>query len=96
MMKKVLYVPLDDRPANLADVISLGRTAGLEIIVPPAEATANGLDTIVYSDGPLVTGTSDPVYGRPELIRSFILAQAACVDGFVLSIDMLVYGGLIG
>lgn len=96
MMKKVLYVPLDDRPANLADVISLGRTAGLEIIVPPAEATANGLDTIVYSDGPLVTGTSDPVYGQPELIRSFILAQAACVDGFVLSIDMLVYGGLIG
>ncbi|MFS0724799.1 DUF4127 family protein [Paenibacillus sp. 1P07SE] len=95
-MKKVLYVPLDDRPANLADVIALGRTAGLDVIVPPAEDTANELDTRVYTEGTLVTGTSDPIYGKPDKIRRFIQMHAARVDGFVISIDMLVYGGLIG
>ena len=95
-MKKVLYVPLDDRPANLADVITLGRAAGLDVIVPPAEDTANLLDTHIETEGDLVVGTSDPVYGKPERIRKFILSQAGRVDGFVLSIDMLVYGGLIG
>ena len=33
-MKTVLYVPLDDRPANLDDVIVQGKAAGLHIVTP--------------------------------------------------------------
>ncbi|MBD2847535.1 DUF4127 family protein [Paenibacillus sp. IB182496] len=95
-MKKVLYVPLDDRPVNLDDVVALGRTAGLEVYVPLADDIANQLDTRVYAEGTLVTGTSDPVYGKPERIRRFLQQHAARADGYVLAVDMLVYGGLIG
>ena len=33
-MRNVLYVPLDDRPVNLDDVIKLGQASGLNLITP--------------------------------------------------------------
>ncbi|MBI3892382.1 MAG: DUF4127 family protein [Candidatus Wallbacteria bacterium] len=34
---RIAYLPLDDRPVNLDAVVQLGRIAGVEIAVPPAE-----------------------------------------------------------
>lgn len=95
-MKKVLYVPLDDRPANLDDVIVQGRSAGIQLIVPDREDIANRLDSkAVAEDGQLVS-TSSPTYGKTRNIFRFIREHAAQADGFIISTDMLAYGGLIG
>ncbi|ANY65343.1 hypothetical protein BBD42_01770 [Paenibacillus sp. BIHB 4019] len=95
-MKKVLYIPLDDRPANLDDIILQGKAAGIQVIVPPVGDIRNRLDSHMTTDGTLVTGTSGPTFGKPEHIRRFIFHHASKVDGFIISLDMLVYGGLIG
>lgn len=95
-MKKVLYVPLDDRPANLDDVIVQGRSAGIQLIVPDRGDIANRLDSkAVAEDGQLVS-TSSPTYGKTRNIRRFIRENAGQADGFIISTDMLAYGGLIG
>ncbi|MBJ6360170.1 DUF4127 family protein [Paenibacillus sp. GCM10012307] len=95
-MKKVVYVPLDDRPVNLDDVIVQGKSAGIEVITPNAGDIRNRLDTQKTVSGSEVTSTSDPVYGKPGDIARFIEERADEADGFIISIDMLAYGGLIG
>ncbi|WP_270165841.1 DUF4127 family protein [Paenibacillus sp. SYP-B4298] len=96
MKKRVVYVPLDDRPANLDDVILQGRAAGIEVIVPQPEVTANRLDSELTAEGSEVISTSAPTFGQIEPLQAFLAEHAACADGFILSIDMLAYGGLIG
>ncbi|WP_340020863.1 DUF4127 family protein [Paenibacillus sp. FSL K6-1096] len=95
-MKNVLYVPLDDRPVNLDDVIVQGRSAGIHVIAPAAAYIKNRLDSQKTSSGTVLLTTSSPAYGDTAAIRQFVLDHAASVDGFILSADMLVYGGLIG
>lgn len=95
-MKKVLYIPLDDRPVNLDDVIMQGRSAGISIITPHAKDIKNRLDTAMTAEGTQVTSTYNPSFGDPQQIRIFIEQNAHKVDGFIISLDMLVYGGLIG
>lgn len=95
-MKTVVYVPLDDRPANLDDVIVQGKAAGLHIVAPNLKDIENRLDSEKSVDGSMLLGTSTPTYGKPSRIRDFIRKHAAAADGFVISADMLAYGGLIG
>lgn len=95
-MKKVLYVPLDDRPVNLDDVIVQGRSAGIHVITPDVTDLKNRLDSEKTVSGTTLLTTSSPAYGDTAKIRQWILDHAASVDGFILSADMLAYGGLIG
>ena len=95
-MKKVLYVPLDDRPVNLDYVIVLGRSAGIEVITPRAKDIKNRLDSQKTNSGTTLLNTSSPTFGTTSKIRQFILDNASSVDGFIISTDMLAYGGLIG
>ncbi|NMO95053.1 DUF4127 family protein [Paenibacillus lemnae] len=95
-MKKVLYVPLDDRPVNLDDVIILGRSAGLEVITPDDEYIKNRMDSHKTSEGDTLMSTSCPHVGDTAAIRRFIEELADSADGFIISSDMLAYGGLIG
>lgn len=95
-MKKVVYVPLDDRPVNLDDVILQGRAAGIHVITPNSADIVNRPDTQKTANGTTLESTSSPVYGNSGAIRQFILDHAAAADGFILSTDMLAYGGLIG
>ncbi|WP_334077576.1 DUF4127 family protein [Paenibacillus sanfengchensis] len=95
-MKKILYVPLDDRPINLDDVIRQGHSAGLELITPSLTDIRNRLDSVADACGDHLIGTSSPAFGHTAKIREFIFTNAATADGFIVSIDMLVYGGLIG
>ncbi|MDR0268513.1 DUF4127 family protein [Paenibacillus sp.] len=95
-MKKILYVPLDDRPVNLDDVIVQGRAAGIQVIVPKADVVKNRLDTEASAEGGTLVNTYDPVFGNTQNIGQFILDHMSSVDGFIISTDMLAYGGLIG
>lgn len=95
-MKKVLYVPLDDRPVNLDDVIVQGRAAGIHVIVPQAGDVENRLDTKADAEGNTLVNTYEPIFGNKQNIRQFILDHISSVDGFIISTDMLAYGGLIG
>ena len=95
-MKKILYVPLDDRPVNLDDVIVQGRSAGIEVITPNINDIQNRLDTQKTISESTLLGTSSPRFGQTSNIRKFILNNASNVDGFIISTDMLAYGGLIG
>jgi len=94
-MKNVLYVPLDDRPVNLDDVIVQGRSAGINVITPSLSDITNRLDSQKTASGSTLVSTSSPTYGNSTNIRQFILNNAASVDGFIISSDMLAYGGLI-
>ncbi|GIP20106.1 DUF4127 family protein [Paenibacillus sp. J22TS3] len=95
-MKKILYVPIDDRPVNLDDVIRQGQAAGLKLITPCTEDIENRLDSVALASGDQLLGTSTPTFGNSSHIRKFILNNASSADGFILSTDMLAYGGLIG
>lgn len=95
-MKNVLYVPLDDRPVNLDDVITQGRTAGINVLTPNITDINNRLDSKASSTDSTLLSTFSPIYGNTANIRKFILRNAASVDGFIFSTDMLAYGGLIG
>lgn len=94
-MKNVLYVPLDDRPVNLDDVIMLGQSSGLNVIAPEPNDIANRPDSLAAYTGMTLNFTCCPKFGNPANIRRFILGHASLVDGFLISADMLVYGGLI-
>lgn len=96
MMRNVLYVPLDDRPVNLDDVIKLGQASGLNLITPNAADIRNRIDSQGTASGGQITSTSSPAFGNTANIRQFILNNAAAAEGFIISIDMLAYGGLIG
>lgn len=95
-MKKVLYVPLDDRPCNLDDVVVQARAAGIQVITPDAEDVKNRLDTEADAEGNTLLDTHSPVFGNTDRIRRFIQKHILAVDGFIISSDMLAYGGLIG
>jgi len=95
-MKRVLYVPLDDRPVNLDDVILQGKSAGIEVITPSINDIKNRLDAHKTISGSTVLDTMSPRFGKTLNIRQFILNNASSVDGFIISTDMLAYGGLIG
>lgn len=95
-MKKIVYIPLDDRPANLDDVIVQGHAAGLEVVTPNASIIRNRMDDTGEIEGTEVVGTSGAVYGDPAAAGQFLQSKAAEADGFIISIDMLAYGGLIG
>jgi len=95
-MKKVLYVPLDDRPCNLDDVVVQAKAAGIQVITPNADDVKNRLDTEATAEGNTLLDTHSPVFGNTEHIRQFIRNHIQSVDGFIISSDMLAYGGLIG
>ncbi len=77
-MKKILYLPLDERPCNYGFPYQMFNDESLEIIRP---------DLSILGD------KKKP--GNLEAIRKFLLKESKDVDGLVLSIDMLLYGGIV-
>lgn len=75
----IVVVPLDDRPVTRVLPADLGEIAGVDILEPPRRLLGRYL-----------------VPGQPDAIREWLNAIAAKRAGsFVLSNDMLVYGGLV-
>ncbi len=80
-LHQVIYVPLDDRPVNAARPHLLAQMVDYELIAPPAI---------------LLGRYRTP--GRPEELADWLTAQVDephAADCLILSLDMLVYGGLV-
>ena len=80
-LHRVIYVPLDDRPVNLQRPHLLAQMVDYELITPP---------TI------LLGRYRTP--GRPDELADWLTAQVDgphAADCLILSLDMLVYGGLV-
>ena len=75
---KILFVPLDSRPACKNFAVDIGKIAGLELIVPPHEM----LDYF-------------KIAGEPKLLESWLNDNAINSDAMIISVDQLLYGGLI-
>ncbi|CAG7657197.1 DUF4127 family protein [Paenibacillus allorhizosphaerae] len=78
MGKKIVYVPLDERPCNYAFPALL----------------AEGTDIRLVRPGPELMGLKK----RPALVDrlwQWLLQEASDADGVILSLDLLLYGGII-
>ncbi len=76
----IVLVPLDDRPVTLQLPVMLGDIAGRRIATPPAGVIGRYLQ-----------------FGQPDAISFWLNAQAPRdARAYVLSSDMLAYGGLVG
>ncbi|MBR6571103.1 MAG: DUF4127 family protein [Clostridia bacterium] len=75
-MKKIVYLPLDERPCNALFVSKLFDGEQLKIVYPPKMG---------FKKTP--TEWTD--------IKQFLEQECADADGLILSMDMLLYGGLI-
>ena len=75
-MKKLVYLPLDERPCNARFVPMLYNGQNLRVVTPP------------------VLGEKKTPASSTEL-KTFLLEECRDADGLVLSMDLLLYGGLI-
>jgi hypothetical protein len=75
----VVIVPIDDRPVTRQLPMMLGRIAGIPVVEPPRALVGNYLTP-----------------GDPEGLYRWLTSDATVgADAFVLSSDMMVYGGLV-
>lgn len=79
----VLYIPLDNRPLNYDNVFSLAAIAGVKLLTPPPEMLGNPGEN-GGQDGP----------GDPAAIGEWLAENADRADAWIISLDMLLYGGL--
>lgn len=76
---RIAYLPLDERPVNTSLVRDVATLAGAELLLPPQEVLP-----------------AERVAGDTAGLRDWLWQQVRSeVDALVLSLDMLVYGGLI-
>ncbi len=80
--KKIVYIPIDNRPVNLIQTIEIAERLGYEILVPPE----------IY----LGTGASKEEWGNPDELWDWINKVAPRADAAVISTDAMLYGSLIG
>lgn len=74
-----VLVPLDDRPVTLQLPQMLGRIAGVRVAVPPRELLGKYLQ-----------------FGDPDALAAWLReASPRDASAFIVSLDMLAYGGLI-
>lgn len=75
----IVFVPMDDRPVTYQLPALLGRIAGRNVVTPPAAMLGHYLQP-----------------GLPDAILAWLNSRAPKdADAYVLSSDMLVYGGLL-
>ena len=78
-MKKIVYLPLDERPCNLAYVREVARdNKALRVVTPELDEMGNKKTPAKY-----------------EKIKTFLERECADADYLVIAIDTLLYGGII-
>lgn len=86
---KIAYIPLDNRPVNKERVEFLAASAGFELLIPEEELYRTALDNMTpNSDG-------STIGNRAELLKWLKSVENEC-DYFVISLDQLISGGLVG
>jgi Protein of unknown function (DUF4127) len=79
LLASIVLVPLDDRPVSAQLPVMLGTIAGERVVVPPPELLGHYIQL-----------------GKPDAIIAWLNRDAAGPrDAFVISSDMLAYGGLV-
>ena len=78
-MKKVVYLPLDERPCNLAYVREVSRdNIAFTLVAPELSEMGNKKTPAKYED-----------------VRVFLERECADADHLIIAIDTLLYGGII-
>lgn len=79
-MKKIMYIPLDERPCNynFINVMLKGHDDDIELVEP-------SLDILGFKKTP----------ANYEALKQFMLDNISQCYGIILSIDMLLYGGIV-
>ena len=80
--KKIIYIPIDNRPINLTQTIEVAERLGYEVLVPPE----------IF----LGTGAGDELLGNPEKLWQWLNENAPRADSAVISTDAMLYGSLVG
>lgn len=80
--KKILYIPIDNRPCNLKQTAEVAKKLGYEVISPPENF--------------LGTGADDDKLGKPDEIWNWLEKNSYGADFAVISTDALIYGSLVG
>lgn len=89
---KVAYIPLDNRPVNYQRVQYLAQSVGIDLLMPPEDLFKNTLDN--NDTNPDNNTRSDS--GNPLQLLNWLKNEASAASYYVLSLDMLFSGGLIG
>jgi len=76
--KKIVYIPLDNRPVCYDFVQQLGNMAGINLVMPSKE---------------ILSGTGDE--DRVEKLWAWVFENAKGTDSFIVSLDTVLYGGLV-
>ena len=80
--KKILYIPIDNRPCNLRQTAEVAEKLGYEVVTPPEEI--------------LGRGATPDLFGKPDELWNWLENNAADVDAAVISTDAMIYGSLVG
>lgn len=80
--KKIIYIPIDNRPVNLIQTIEVAERLGYEILMPPE----------IF----LGTGATVEDFGEPEELWNWLNKNAPLADAAVISTDAMLYGSLVG
>ena len=80
--KKIIYIPLDNRPVNLVQTIEVAERLGYEILVPPE----------IF----LGSGAKPEQFGNPEELWNWLYENAPQANAAVISTDAMLYGSLVG
>ena len=95
----IAYVPLDDRPDNVGRVEYLAESLGYVLNMPEEwmfKTLLDGQMEDYYAENGLETQSWTGQSGYPALLYDWVLEQeAAGCDRYLLSMDQLLYGGLV-
>ena len=86
---KLAYIPLDDRPVNVDRVLYLAQSGDFDVLMPDDDLYSTKLD----GTGTNSNGTT---LGDPEGLTAWLREVDAECDYFVISLDQLLSGGLVG
>ncbi len=90
----VAYIPLDDRPVNDQRVQYLAQAAGINLLMPDENYYKNTLD----NDENWLSDGKQSDSGNPKQLLEWLkrMEEEENVNYYILSLDMLFSGGLIG
>ena len=95
----VAYVPLDDRPDNVGRVQYLAESLGYTLHMPEEwmyKTLLDGQAEDYYAENGLTVAAETGQAGSPTDLYDWVLEQeAAGCDRYILSMDQLLYGGLV-
>ncbi|HOH17950.1 MAG TPA: DUF4127 family protein, partial [Bacilli bacterium] len=77
-MKKIVYLPLDERPCNYGFPSEIFNSSLYSIVVPPKD---------------IMGEKKKPA--KHEALEAFLLEECRDADGLVISLDTLIYGGIV-